>query len=333
MTTAYPSGLDSWTNPTGVSNLSDVPVLHSAAHANLNDAVEALEAELGLLPKGGSASVRARLDALDTTVAAKALASRTISAGTGLTGGGDLSTNRTLTVDLEYLQDQVAAMLVAGTNVTLSYNDAAGTLTINATGGGGGSSNPLPLGRATPSTGAWVAGRVPGISEVAGLNVGKSIGACHVVPFMSRAGFTADRIGIGAHSNGDATLLCRLGIYADDGNFYPGSRILDAGTVAGNAVSATAAVTISQALSANTLYWLVMAFQGTVTTYPNIKASGSVLISGLADIGLGTQDQLQNSTDEWFYMTGITGALPATFPARSTASMINQAPVITLRSA
>ena len=131
MTTAYPSGLDSWTNPTGVSNLSDVPVLHSAAHANLNDAVEALEAELGLLPKGGSASVRARLDALDTTVAAKALASRTISAGTGLTGGGDLSTNRTLTVDLEYLQDSVATMLVAGQGVTLTYDDTGGTLTVS----------------------------------------------------------------------------------------------------------------------------------------------------------------------------------------------------------
>ena len=38
----------------------------------------------------------------------------------------------------EQLQDDVAAMLVAGANITLSYNDTAGTLTIASTGGGAG---------------------------------------------------------------------------------------------------------------------------------------------------------------------------------------------------
>jgi hypothetical protein len=38
----------------------------------------------------------------------------------------------------EAVDDRVAALLVAGTNVTLSYNDAANTLTVNASGGGGG---------------------------------------------------------------------------------------------------------------------------------------------------------------------------------------------------
>lgn len=39
----------------------------------------------------------------------------------------------------EAVQDVVGALLVAGTNVTLNYNDAANTLTINASGGGGSS--------------------------------------------------------------------------------------------------------------------------------------------------------------------------------------------------
>lgn len=39
----------------------------------------------------------------------------------------------------EAIDDRVAALLVAGTNITLTYNDAAGTLTIVAAGGGGGS--------------------------------------------------------------------------------------------------------------------------------------------------------------------------------------------------
>jgi hypothetical protein len=49
-------------------------------------------------------------------------------AGSGGSGGG---------LTLEEVQDAVAAMLVAGSNVTLTYNDAAGTLTLAATGGSG----------------------------------------------------------------------------------------------------------------------------------------------------------------------------------------------------
>lgn len=38
----------------------------------------------------------------------------------------------------EAVDDRVAALLVAGSNVTLTYNDAANTLTVAASGGGGG---------------------------------------------------------------------------------------------------------------------------------------------------------------------------------------------------
>jgi hypothetical protein len=37
----------------------------------------------------------------------------------------------------ERIDDRVAALLVAGSNITLTYNDVANTLTIAATGGGG----------------------------------------------------------------------------------------------------------------------------------------------------------------------------------------------------
>jgi hypothetical protein len=39
---------------------------------------------------------------------------------------------------LEAVDDRVASLLVAGDNVTLTYDDTAGTLTIDAEGGGGG---------------------------------------------------------------------------------------------------------------------------------------------------------------------------------------------------
>jgi hypothetical protein len=65
MTTAYPGALDAFTNPTTVDALNSVTVPHATQHANLNDAVTAIETELGTNPKGSSASVKARLDAIN----------------------------------------------------------------------------------------------------------------------------------------------------------------------------------------------------------------------------------------------------------------------------
>ena len=51
----------------------------------------------------------------------------------------------------EAVDDRVSALLTAGTNITLSYNDVAGTLTINSTASGGGST--LTVGAGTYSFG------------------------------------------------------------------------------------------------------------------------------------------------------------------------------------
>lgn len=48
MTTNFPTGLDSFPNPTGADHLDDAVVLHSAQHSNVNDAIEALEAKVGI---------------------------------------------------------------------------------------------------------------------------------------------------------------------------------------------------------------------------------------------------------------------------------------------
>lgn len=76
----------------------------------------------------------------------------TINAATQGGGGGggsvawaDVSGKpSTFAPDPEAVDDRVAALLVAGSNVTLTYDDAANTLTVAAAGGGGGS---------TPDTG------------------------------------------------------------------------------------------------------------------------------------------------------------------------------------
>jgi hypothetical protein len=48
MATNFPTGLDSYNNPTGTDVLDDVTVLHSAQHSNVNDAVEAVETKIGI---------------------------------------------------------------------------------------------------------------------------------------------------------------------------------------------------------------------------------------------------------------------------------------------
>ncbi len=76
---AYPSSLDELTDgvpsdgaaPT--TDLGDATYPHDDHHRALATAVEAVEAELGLAPSGASATVVARLDALDATVAAAGL--------------------------------------------------------------------------------------------------------------------------------------------------------------------------------------------------------------------------------------------------------------------
>jgi hypothetical protein len=75
MPSGYPAAIDNFTNPTGVDNLSDAPVLHHSQHTNVNDAVKAIETELGVNPKGTAASVVARLNAIDTALSTKMAAS------------------------------------------------------------------------------------------------------------------------------------------------------------------------------------------------------------------------------------------------------------------
>ena len=62
MPTVYPGALDSFVNPTDTDTLDTPP--HDGQHTDSNDAMEAVQAELGLNPRGAFATVRARLDDL-----------------------------------------------------------------------------------------------------------------------------------------------------------------------------------------------------------------------------------------------------------------------------
>jgi hypothetical protein len=63
MPTSYPGALDTLTNPTGSDQLSSPS--HASQHANANDAIEAIEAELGTTPSASFSTVAARLTAIE----------------------------------------------------------------------------------------------------------------------------------------------------------------------------------------------------------------------------------------------------------------------------
>ena len=64
MTTNFPSGLDSFTNPTATDAMDSATVPHADQHADVNDAVEALQAKVGVDGSAVTSSLDYQLNAL-----------------------------------------------------------------------------------------------------------------------------------------------------------------------------------------------------------------------------------------------------------------------------
>lgn len=63
MATSFPSGLDSFTNPTAVDTLDSPP--HDTQHADANDAIEALEAKVGVDGSAVTTSHEYRINSIE----------------------------------------------------------------------------------------------------------------------------------------------------------------------------------------------------------------------------------------------------------------------------
>lgn len=61
MSTQYPNSLDNFVNPTPIDTLNSTTVPHAQQHANLNDAVEAMQTVLGINPAGSHLTVKDRI--------------------------------------------------------------------------------------------------------------------------------------------------------------------------------------------------------------------------------------------------------------------------------
>lgn len=111
MPTNFPTALDSFTNPVGTDDVSVVP--HAEQHANKNDAIEAIQAKLGI----NSSAVITTIDYLLKS----ALSSNP----------GHVHTASAISNFDEAVDDRVAALIQNGTGISWTYDDGAGTLTAN----------------------------------------------------------------------------------------------------------------------------------------------------------------------------------------------------------
>jgi hypothetical protein len=125
MTTNYPASIDNFVNPAGTATLASPD--HAGQHTDINDAVEAIETELGTLPKGSKASVKARLDDVDTAITARAV----------------LASANTFTTSPQTINGATSAIgLIVKANATTpgdlqQWQNSSGTILANITSAGG----------------------------------------------------------------------------------------------------------------------------------------------------------------------------------------------------
>lgn len=266
MPTSYPGGLDNFTNPTASDQLDSATVPHASQHANLNDAVEAIEGELGTNPKGAKATVKARLDDVDTAISGKVSTSVSISTTAPLTGGGDLSTNRTLTI-------ADATTSVKGA-VQLTDSVSSTSTTTAATPNAVKTAYDLALSKLSKlkqQSGTYMRSPTALDSTITVVN-----NRAYYTPIYIDSSTAFDRLALRTASTFSGTATIRMGIFTES-NGLPANLVLDAGTVSATAASTTYEITINQTLSAG-FYFLAFAQQGTAPilgTYLGATASGA----------------------------------------------------------
>lgn len=136
-------------------------------------------------------------------------------------------------------------------------------------------------------------------------------GRLYAIPFMVADTKTITRIAIHVTTLGSSA-SARLGIYQDNGSIYPGNLVSDCGVVAMTATGMKEITGLSIALTANTLYWLVLVCNVAAT----VAAFAVVYLNAL----LGYPTTALNTVGfSSYYVAQAYGALPTpSYPGSAT---------------
>lgn len=244
MTTSFPTGLDAFTNPTPSNTLDDPSVRHSEQHSNINDAVEALEAKVGVTTSTATSSHDYKLGFVQSSNrAAPCTASPTgvatvyldgtgqwsTPAGGGGGGSGVSSSASFLTLATNSTLDN-ERVVTSGSMITLTDAGAGSTLTIAV----------------TASAAAFTGGTLSGVSLVSSA-VTITGGTISAVTFASSS------VSITAGVITGITTFGASGVSITGGAISGVSLASSSVSITGGAISAVALVSSSVSITGGTL--------------------------------------------------------------------------------
>jgi len=209
-----------------------------------------------------------------------------------LTGGGDLSANRTLSIP-------------AATSSINGYLSSTDWSTFN------GRMQSIWEYR---KTGRWYTAALFPIGT--GGTITNFANSIRYIPFLVDRDITVTQLGINVSAIATAGTTCRLGIYSNNASTTaPNTRLVDTGTLALDTLGVKPSPTLSVSLTKG-LYWLAYISNASTGTITSIPATSIVDVKGTTSIAaLGVCAAVQSFT---------YGALPATASGLSDAAGITQ---------
>ena len=141
-------------------------------------------------------------------------------------------------------------------------------------------------------------------------------GTLRLAPFVVDRPLKIDRIGAEITTAGEAGSTVRLGIYADNGNRYPGSLLVDAGTIDAATVGGQT-LTITPLTLPPGVYWIGAVVQGAPTTQPTLRVATNSWTPPFP-LDMGQSAPSNGAVAIGYSMTGVSAALPGSFSSTLT---------------
>jgi hypothetical protein len=176
-------------------------------------------------------------------------------------------------------------------------------------------SGPLPV-NPTYVSGQYYFANTGALSATA-----QASGFVYAFPWVVTAPLSISKIGSECTIAGAATSVVRIGVWNDTGNAYPGTLLLDAGTIDGTSATVQDITLGSALLLGPGLYWV-----GTVGQVAAVPTMRTALNPDCRfNFAAGTAKPSAGTTLGGYYQSGVTGAFGGSFTSTVNTYPSNQA--------